>query len=124
MTFQQLGGNFAKVAKFIDHKLNSLPAFPRKILLSTICIMGFPFLVIAVLILRDWSSVPDINTPNQDNEIIHSNIEDNDIFSSILEDEEESFQFIEDGFHSSGPEGDGYYVNGFRMSENTDDNWL
>ncbi|HDX0990418.1 TPA: hypothetical protein RNX34_002152 [Pasteurella multocida] len=122
MTFQQLGANFAKIAKFIDHKLISLPAFPRKILFSIICIIGVPFLVIGVLILKDWSAA-DINT--QDNEIppLNTNIEEGDTFSFIFEDEE-SYQCIEDGFHSSGPEGEGYYVDGFRMPENTDEDWL
>lgn len=128
MTFQNLGANFAKVAKFIDNKLDFLPVLPRKILLSAVCIIGIPFLVIAVLLLRDWSSTSDINSHAHEldefdgcrDESLKLELGNN----FVNHDDEESYQFIKDGFYSAGPEGEGFYANGFKMPENTDKDWL
>ncbi|QLB12791.1 hypothetical protein EV697_101486 [Bisgaardia hudsonensis] len=115
MTLPNVGSSFAKVAKSIDNKLGFLPTFPRKIIFSTICIIGIPFLFVTVLLLRNWHTETSTNNKNYKNNLIEDNK------SSVMLD---NCEWITDDFHAAGPEGEGYYSNGFRMPENTDEDWL
>lgn len=122
MKFIDFGKQLAKPVKFIKQNTAFLPKPIQQAVTFTVILAGLPLFILGFFIIRMWaykhiSMYSEYqNTPDKKYAYPHN------VDEEVEADLEDSC-FIVDGFHSAGPEGEGYYENGFRMPEYTDDDW-
>ncbi|MDX3903952.1 hypothetical protein AB6W79_10805 [Pasteurella multocida] len=123
MKFIDFGKQLAKPIKFIKQRTVFLPKPLQQAVVFAVIFAGLPLFILGFFILRIWaykhiSLYSEYKNMSDKTQCLYPYHMDYEVDSEL-----DGFDFIADGFHSAGPQGEGYYENGFRMPEYTDDDW-
>ena len=118
MNAQSFGHVFGMLFKRVEQRLTFIPPKLRKVIWVGLAIVGLPVFLVAFLLLRAWlhrtiplasNSSLDTDDGNRLEELLELRPESDDV-----EETDKLFDCY-NGFQPSGPDGPGYYENGYRM---------
>mgnify|MGYP006953169241 CR=1 FL=1 len=119
MNAQSFGHVFGVLFKRIEQRLAFIPRKLRKVVLVGLAIVGWPIFLVAFLAFRTWlyRDIPLELAPSLDDTDDDSGLDELLELRHESDDIEETDKLFDcyNGFQPSGPEGPGYYENGYRM---------